>query len=147
MRSMILDEPSNRPLQSAPMEINSASQLRDKNFSNTSCLSPSSSLVSQFTQSFAFSPTSSSDDIHSRLLRHPFIQQSTVSTTGAIATTTTVPLMKPIQTTNLLLSLTPKQDHLEIFNPKQARDHQQKIVDTSSTSSSAGTTTTHVLCR
>jgi len=123
------------------MEITCSSKLSDTSSPITNCLSPSSSLASQFSHSIAFSPTSSLDDFNSRLSRHVFLpNQNPVKTT-------TVPLMSSSPTTNLIFSLTQTPNHFNYFNHQQQRHDQQPIVDTSNNTSSTNTTTTHVLCR
>jgi hypothetical protein len=138
------DEPNNRPLQSAPMEITYSSKLSDTSSPIINCLSPSSSLASQFSHSIAFSPTSSLDDFNSRSSRHVFLpNQNPVKTT-------TVPLMSTSPTQNLIFSLTQTPNHFELFHhhhQQQQRRDQQTIVDTSNNTSSTNATTTHVLCR
>jgi hypothetical protein len=123
------------------MEITNSTKLSDTTSPINNCLSPSSSLASQFSQSIAFSPTSSLDDFNSRLSHHVFLpnQNSTK--------TTTVPLMANSPTTNLIFSLTQTPNHFNFFNHQQQRHDQQPIVDTSNNTSSTNTTTTHVLCR
>jgi hypothetical protein len=126
------------------MEITFSSKLSDTSSPITHCLSPSSSLASQFSHSIAFSPTSSLDDFNSRLSRHVFLpNQNSVKTT-------TVPLMSSSPTTNLIFSLTQTPNHFEFFHhqqQQQQRRDQPPIVETSSNTSSTNTTTTHVLCR
>ena len=161
------DESHNRPGQSMPLNIIYSTNISDKNSPVTNCLSPSSLLASQFSQSIGFSPTSSSfDDFNNRLVRHVFLPTNilhsptltnstvTMSTgtpvtaTSSTTTTTTVPLVSPISSSsNLLLSFASNANRFEIF-PQQRRD-QQSMVDTSTTSSTtnAATPTTHVLCR
>ncbi len=131
------DEPSNRPAQSAPMEITYSSKLSDTTSPISNCLSPSSSLASQFSHSIAFSPTSSLDDFNSRLSRHVFLP------TQNSAKTTTVPLMAGSPTTNIIFSLTQAPTHFNYFNHQQQRHDQE----TSNNTSSTNPTTTHVLCR
>jgi hypothetical protein len=123
------------------MEITYSSKLSDTTSPISNCLSPSSSLASQFSHSIGFSPTSSLDDFNSRLSRHVFLpnQNSTK--------TTTVPLMASSPTTNLIFSITQTPNHFNFFNHQQPRHDEQPIVDTSSNTSSTNATTTHVLCR
>jgi hypothetical protein len=123
------------------MEITYSSKLSDTTSPISNCLSPSSSLASQFSQSIAFSPTSSLDDFNSRLSQHTFLpnQNSTK--------TTTVPLMTSSPTTNLIFSLTQTPNHFNFFNHQQQRHEQQPIVETPNNTSSTNATTTHVLCR
>jgi hypothetical protein len=90
------------------------------------CLSPSSSLASQFSQSIAFSPTS--DDLASHIKRHV----STISN---------------LPTTNLILSLTSTQNRFEFYHPQQRRDQQPIVATSTNTSTSSTPTSTHVLCR
>ncbi len=137
----ISDEPSNnRPAQSAPMEITYSSKLSDTTSPISNCLSPSSSLASQFSHSIAFSPTSSLDDFNSRLSRHVFLptQNSTK--------TTTVPLMASSPTTNIIFSLTQTPTHFNYFNHQQQR-HDPETSNNNNNTSSTNATTTHVLCR
>ncbi len=119
------------------MEITYPSKLNDKTSPTNTCLSPSSSLASQFSHSIAFSPISSLDDFNSRLSRHVFLpnQNSTK--------TTTVPLMTNSPTTNIIFSLTQPTNHFDYFNHQQQRHDQE----TSNNTSSTNPTTTHVLCR
>jgi hypothetical protein len=117
------------------MEITCSSKLSDTSSPITNCLSPSSSLASQFSHSIAFSPTSSLDDFNSRLSRHVFLP------TQNSAKTTTVPLMSSSPTTNLIFSLTKTPNHFEFFH------QQQPSVETSNNTSSTNSSTTHVLCR
>ncbi|CAF0735977.1 unnamed protein product [Rotaria sp. Silwood1] len=137
------DIPNNRPFPSAPMEITYSSKLSDTNSSITSCLSPSS-LASQFSQSIGFSPTSSLDDLNSRLSRHGFLQNQN------LAKTATVPLISSSPTTNLIFSLTQTPNHFNFFHhhqQQQQRNDQQTIVETPNNTSSTSTTSKHVLCR
>lgn len=127
------------------MKITNTSKLNDTTSSINNCLSPSSSLASQFSHSIAFSPTSLSlDDFNSRLSQHVFIPNQNIT-----KPTTTVPLMTNSPTTNLIFSLTQTPNHFNFFNHQQQRHDQQTIVDTSTTNNttSTNTTTTHVLCR
>jgi hypothetical protein len=98
---------------------------------SSTCLSPSSLLASQFSQSIAFSPTS--DDLTSRIKRHVFLpNQSTISN---------------LPTTNLILSLTSTPNRFEFFHPQQRRDQQTIVAPSTSTSTSNTPTNSHVLCR
>jgi hypothetical protein len=128
------------------MEITYSSKLSDTSSPITNCLSPSSSLASQFSQSIAFSPTSSLDDFNSRLSRHAFLPNQ-----NPTKITTTVPLISTSPTQNLIFSLTQTPNHFEFFHHRHQqpqRHDQQTIVDTSNNNtSSTNTTTTHVLCR
>ncbi|UJR33707.1 hypothetical protein I4U23_021136 [Adineta vaga] len=144
------DEPYNRPLQSTPMIITYPSKLSDTSSSLTNCLSPSSSLASQFSQSIAFSPKSSSlDDLNSRLSSHHVF----LANQNSDKTTTTVPLVSTLPTSNLIFSLTQPSSHYEYFHHHQQqqqqpqRRDQQSIVEPSTKTSSTNTSTTHVLCR
>ncbi|CAF1514456.1 unnamed protein product, partial [Adineta steineri] len=114
----------------------------DTNFPIINCLSPSSSLASRFSQSVAFSPTSSSlDDLNSRLSHHTLLSNQNPDRT-------TVPLISSLPTSNLIFSISQTPNHYEYFNPKQERHDQQPIVQpTNTNTSSTTTTTTHVLCR
>jgi hypothetical protein len=100
----------------------------------SSCLSPSSVLATQFSQSIAFSPPS--DDLTSHLRRHVFLpNQSTISNSP---------------TTNIILRLTSNQNHFDFFHHhhQQQRHDQQTIVATSTGTSTSNTpSSTHVLCR
>jgi hypothetical protein len=140
--NILLDEPHNRPFQSAPMEITYSTKLSDTTTPISNCLSPSSSLASQFSQSIAFSPTSSLDEFNSRLSHHVFIPNQ-----NSPKITTTVPLMTNSPTTNIIFSLTQTPTHFNFFNHQQPRHDQQNIVDASKNTSSTNATTTHVLCR
>lgn len=132
------DEPKNRPNQSAPMQITNSLRLNKGTSPINGCLSPSSLLASEFYHSVAFSPTSSSlDDFNSRSTHPVFIPNQT----------TTVPLISHSPTTNLIFNLSQKPNNFDYFNQQQQRHDQQTIVDTSTKTSSANTTTTHVLCR
>jgi hypothetical protein len=95
---------------------------------SSNCLSPSSSLASQFSQSIAFSPTS--DDLPSHITRHVFL-----------------PNQSNLPTTNLILSLTSSQNRFEFFHPQQRRDQQTIVATSTNTSTSNTPTSTHVLCR
>lgn len=158
------DESQNRPGQSMPLNIIYSSNLSDTSSPVTNCLSPSSSLASQFSQSIAFSPTSSSlDDFNNRLVRHVYIptniihspiltnstpMTSTLTPTAPnTTTTTTVPLVSPLpSSSNLLLSFTSNPNRFE-FLPQQRHDQQTMVETSTSTSSANPTATTHVLCR
>ncbi|CAF3649592.1 unnamed protein product [Adineta steineri] len=135
-------DPHKRPFQSAPMLITNPAKLSDTNFPIINCLSPSSSLASRFSQSVAFSPTSSSlDDLNSRLSHHTLLSNQNPDRT-------TVPLISSLPTSNLIFSISQTPNHYEYFNPKQERHDQQPIVQpTNTNTSSTTTTTTHVLCR
>jgi hypothetical protein len=99
---------------------------------SSTCLSPSSSLASQFSQSIAFSPTS--DDLTSRITRHVFLpNQSTISNLPT--------------TTNLILSLKSTPNRFEFFHPQQRRDQQTIVTPSTNTSTSNTPTSSHVLCR
>jgi hypothetical protein len=136
-----LDEPSCRPIQSAPMKITYSSKMSDTSSPLSACLSPSSSLAAQFHQAVGFSPTSSFDEFHSRSSRPALPAQS------ASVTTTTVPLVSHSPTTNLILSFTSTPSRFELFHQQQQRRDQSTIVDTSSAASSTNAKSTHVLCR
>jgi hypothetical protein len=118
------------------MDITYSSKLSDTSSPLTSCLSPSSSLAAQFSQSIAFSPTSSSDDYNSHLSRHIFLPHQIP------AKITTVPLTSTSPTTNLIFSITSTQNHFDYFHHQQQRRDQQTIVETSNNPPS-----TNVLCR
>ncbi|CAF0725707.1 unnamed protein product [Adineta ricciae] len=139
------DETQTRPLQSAPMVISYSSKLSDTSSSLTNCLSPSSSLASQFSHSIAFSPTSSSlDDFNSRLSsRHVFLNSQ-----NSDQSTPTVPVVSTLPTSNIIFSLTQPANHFEFFHSQQQRrDQQTTMVEPSPNTSSTNTPTTHVLCR
>ncbi len=124
------------------MEITYPSKLSDITSPISNCLSPSSSLASQFSHSITFSPTSSSfDDLNSRITRHAFLPNPNFTRT------TTVPLMAGSPTTNLIFSLTQTPNHFNFFNHQQPSHDQQPIVDTANSTSSTNASTTHVLCR
>jgi hypothetical protein len=98
---------------------------------SSNCLSPSSSLASQFSHSIAFSPIS--DDLTSRISRHVFLpNQSTISN---------------LPTTNLILSLSSTSNRFEYYHSQQRRDQQTIVATTANTSTSNTPTSTHVLCR
>jgi len=98
---------------------------------SSNCLSPSSSLASQFSQSIAFSPTS--DDFTSHLSRHVFLpNQSTMSN---------------LPTTNLILSLSSTPNRFEFYHSQQRRDQQTISATSTGTSTSNTPSSTHVLCR
>ncbi len=98
---------------------------------SSNCLSPSSSLASQFSQSIAFSPTS--DDLSSHLSRHVFLpNQSTISN---------------LPTTNLILSLSSTSNRFEFYHSQQRRDQQTIGATSTGTSTSNTPTSSHVLCR
>jgi hypothetical protein len=123
-----IDEPTNHLSQSTSMETAYSSN----------CLSPSSSLASQFSQSVGFCSASilSSDDLSSRITRHVFLpnQSNTISNSP---------------TKNIILSLTSTPNRFDFYHHHQQQTHdQQNIVTTStSTSSSSTSTNAHVLCR
>jgi len=125
------------------MEITYPTKLSTATSPISNCLSPSSSLACQFSQSIAFSPTSSTlDDCNSRLSHSIFVPTQTTST---------VPLITHSPATNLIFNLAPTSNHYSFFNSQQQQQQQQHdqkpIVDTSTKTSSTNTTTTHVLCR
>lgn len=161
------DESQTRPKQSMPLNITHSSKLSDTNSPVTHCLSPSSSLASQFSQSIAFSPTSSFDDLNNRSIRQVFLPTNILHTTPltnptmttsivtptttmmttTTTTTTTVPLVSPItSSSNLLLSFASNSNRFDIF-PQQRRDQQTMVETSTSTSSTTAKPTTHVLCR
>lgn len=100
----------------------------------TSCFSPTSVLVSQFSQSIDFSPPL--NDLSSNLSRQTYPNNpSTISN---------------IPTTNLILSLSSTSNRFENYHPQQRRGDQQTIVNPSTTSTSTSnptSTSTHILCR
>ena len=121
------------------MEITYPSKLNDAISPISNCLSPTSDLTSQFYQSVAFSPPSSSDDFNSR---HVFSSNQTSNKS------ITTPLVASSPTTNIIFSLTQTANPFNYFNHQQPRHDQQTIVETSNTTSSSNATTTaHVLCR
>lgn len=125
------------------MDISYSTNLRDKNSSITNCLSPSS-LASHFRNSVVFSPSSLADDSHTRL--PPGSYSSKHSKSSTVSNQPTLTLMKPLQQTNYLLNFTSNNNRFDFFNGKSTADH-QTIVQSTTNSSSANTTTTHVLCR
>lgn len=97
---------------------------------SSNCLSPSSLLASQFSQSIAFSPTS--DDLPPHI-KHAFLpNQSTISN---------------LPTTNLILSLKSTSNHFDFFHSQQRHDQQTIVATSTSTSTSNTPSSTHVLCR
>jgi len=92
------------------------------------CLSPSSSLACQFSQSIAFSPTS--DDLSSHIKHHVFLPNQTT-----------------IPTKNLLLSLKSTSNHFDFFHSQQRHDQQTIVATSTNTSTSNTPSSTHVLCR
>ncbi|CAF2848279.1 unnamed protein product [Rotaria sp. Silwood2] len=99
---------------------------------SSNCLSLSSSLASQFSQSIVFSPRS--DDISSHITRHIYISNQ--------------PTLFNSPTTNIILSLTSNQNLFDFYHHQQPRHDQQTIDATSTHSSTLNTpTSTYVLCR
>lgn len=93
----------------------------------SNCLSPSSSLASQFSQSIAFSPPSSDDHLslhHHR--QHVFL---------------------PNQSTNLILSLNSTQNRFDFYHPQQRRDSPTMVTTPTTPSPSSTSSNSHVLCR
>ncbi|CAF1256231.1 unnamed protein product [Rotaria sp. Silwood1] len=106
----------------------------NNNVQSSNCLSPSSSLASQFSKSIIFSPIS--DDTKSHITRHRCIHNQ--------------PTLSNSPTTNIILSLTSNQNRFDFYHhqQQQQRHDQQTIVATSTTTSTSNTpTSTHVLCR
>ncbi|CAF0940201.1 unnamed protein product [Rotaria sordida] len=95
---------------------------------SSDCLSPTSSLASQFSHSIIFSPTS--DDLRSHITRHVFLPNQTTLSNSP--------------TTNIILSLTSNQNHFDFFHHhhQQQRHDQQTIVATSNASSTSNASTT-----
>ena len=129
------------------MEIAYSSKLSDNTSPINSCLSPSSSLVSRFSHSIAFSPTSSLEDFNSRLSHPVFSSTNSNTNKSSTTTTTTVPLMASSPTTNIIFTLTQPSNSFNYFHHPPQRHGQQPIVETSDTTSSKTAPTTHVLCR
>ena len=108
----IQDEPMQ---QSTPMPIN--------------CLSPSSLLASQFSQSIVFSPPSSDDRLSSHR-HHVFLPNQATNSA-----------------TNLLLSLTASQNRFDYYHPQQRRDSPALVTTPTTPSPSSTSSNSHVLCR
>lgn len=91
------------------------------------CLSPSSLLASQFSQSIVFSPPSSDDHLSSHNPRHH--------------------VFLPNQSTNLILSLTATQNRFDYYHPQQRRDSPTMVTTPTTPSPSSTSSNSHVLCR